>query len=133
MTAYLTMPIVPTVVGFDPRLQFVHEDDAVEVSRRAVLQRTSGTFNVAGHGTVLLSQVLRMLGRPVMPMPAAMVPVVGRSLSRGSWADFSRDQIRYLRSGRVLDTSAIGDELGFTGRYSTRQALEAFAEAVHRG
>ncbi len=132
MTAYLTMPVVPTVMGFDPRMQFVHEDDAVEVSRRAVLQRTSGTFNVAGRGTIVLSQVLQMLGRPAVPLPAGLLPAFGRSLSRGSWADFSRDQIRYLRSGRVLDTSAVAAELGFTGVYSTRQALEAFAQAVHR-
>jgi UDP-glucose 4-epimerase len=132
MTAYLTMPIVPTVMGFDPRMQFVHEDDAVEVSRRAVLQRTSGTFNVAGRGTIVLSQVLQMLGRPAVPLPAGLLPAFGRSLSRGSWADFSRDQIRYLRSGRVLDTSAVAAELGFAGVYSTRQALEAFAQAVHR-
>ncbi len=133
MTAYLTMPVVPTVMGFDPRMQFVHEDDAVEVSRRAVLQRTSGTFNVAGRGTIVLSQVLQMLGRPAVPLPPGLLPVFGRSLSRGSWADFSSDQIRYLRSGRVLDTSAVEAELGFTGVYSTRQAVEAFAQAVRHG
>jgi len=133
MTAYLTMPVVPTVVGFDPRLQFVHEDDAVEVSRRAVLQRTAGTFNVAGRGTIVLSQVLRMLGRPALPLPAGMLGTVGRSLSRGSWADFSRDQIRYLTSGRVLDTSAVEAELGFRGSHSSRQAVEAFAQAVRGG
>ena len=61
------------------------------------------------------------------------MPIVGRTLARGAWADFSRDQVRYLTYGRVLDTSAVEDELGFVPQYSSRQALESFAKAVqHR-
>jgi len=130
MTSYLTMPVVPTVLGFDPRLQFVHEDDAVEVTRRSVLQRSAGTFNLSGPGVVLLSQAIRRLGRVQMPLPASIMPAVGRTLARGAWADFSRDQVRYLTYGRVLDTSAVEDELGFSPQYSSRQALESFAKAV---
>lgn len=132
MTSYLTMPVVPTVLGFDPRLQFVHEDDAVEVTRRATLQRTSGTFNVAGDGVVLLSQALRRLGRPMVPVPAAIFPSVGRTLSRGAWADFSRDQVRYLMYGRALDTTAIETELGFHADYTSQAALASFVEGVQR-
>lgn len=132
MTSYLTMPVVPTVFGFDPRLQFVHEDDAIEVTRRATLQRTSGTFNVAGEGVVLLSQALRRLGRPMLPVPSTVFPTVGRTLARGAWADFSRDQVRYLTYGRVLDTSALDRELGYRMEYSSRAALGSFVEAVHR-
>lgn len=134
MTSYLTMPVVPTVAGFDPRMQFVHEDDAIEVTRRAVLQRSAGTFNLSGPGVVLLSQAIRRLGRVQLPLPAGVMPIVGRTLARGAWADFSRDQVRYLTYGRVLDTSAVEDELGFVPQYSSRQALESFAKAVqHHG
>lgn len=133
MTAYVTMPIVPTVAGFDPRLQFVHEDDAIEVTRRVVLQRSAGTFNIAGGGVTLLSQVLRSLARPALPLPTSLVPVVGRTLARGTWADLSRDHIRYLTYGRVLDTSAVERELGFRSSYSSAQAVHAFAQAVRRG
>lgn len=133
VTSYLTMPVVPTVAGYDPRMQFVHEDDAVEVTRRAVLQRTAGTFNVAGDGVVLLSQAIRRLGRPMLPLPASVMPVVGRSLARGAWADFSRDQVRYLTYGRVLDVSALEAELGFRCGYSSQRALDSFALAVGRG
>jgi len=132
MTSYLTMPVVPTVLGFDPRLQFVHEDDALEVTRRAVLQRMAGTFNVAGAGVVVLSQALSRVGRPTLPLPASLVPVVGRTLARGSWADFSRDQLRYLTYGRALDTQLIEQELGVRSSYSSRQALESFAKAAQR-
>lgn len=130
MTSYLTMPAVPTVIGFDPRLQFVHEDDALEVTRRVVLQRSRGTFNIAGNGVVLLSQAVRAMNRMMLPLPASVLPFVGRSLARGAWADFSRDQVRYLTYGRALDTSAAAQDLGFSPRYSSDQALESFAAAV---
>ncbi len=130
MTSYLSMPVVPTVMGFDPRLQFVHEDDAIDVSRRAVLQHSQGTYNVAGDGVVLLSQVVRQLGNVMMPVPAGLLPFLGRGLARGGWADFSRDQVRYLTYGRALDTSAARGALGFQTVYSSEQALAAFATGL---
>jgi len=132
MTSYLTMPLVPSVLGFDPRLQFVHEDDAIEVTRRIVLQRTSGTYNVAGEGVVLLSQALGRLGKPSLALPAALVPSVGKTLARGAWADFSRDQVRYLTYGRVLDTSLLQAEVGFVPEYTSEEALGAFVRGVRR-
>jgi UDP-glucose 4-epimerase len=122
--------VVPTVLGFDPRLQFIHEDDAVEVTRRVVLQRSRGTYNIAGDGVVLLSQAIRMMHRTMLPLPTAVLPFAGRSLARGAWADFSRDQIHYLTYGRALDTSAAAKDLGFQPNYSSEQALESLALAV---
>ena len=132
MTSYLTMPIVPTVLGFDPRLQFVHEEDALEVTRRVVLQRTTGTFNVAGDGVVLLSQALGRLGASRVPVPAVLVPSVGRTLARGVWADFSRDQVRYLTHGRVLDTTRVAAEVGFECQYSSDDAFGSFVRGSRR-
>lgn len=130
MTSYLTLPVVPTVAGFDPRLQFVHEDDAIEVTRRVVLQRSQGTYNVAGDGVVLLSQAIRRLNRVMVPVPASVLPFVGRSLARGAWADFSRDQMRYLTYGRALDTTAVARDVSFQAQYSSEQALASFVSAV---
>jgi len=131
MTSYLTMPVVPTVLGFDPRLQFVHEDDAIDVTLTTVVQRSRGTYNIAGDGVVLLSQAVRTMNRIMLPVPVSTLPFVGRSLARGAWADFSRDQIRYLTYGRALDTSAAADHLGFRPRFGSHEALASLATAVH--
>src|SRR6266508_2052695 len=48
VTRYLALPVVPTAFGFDPRLQLLHEDDAIEVLRLATLGDHPGVFNVAG-------------------------------------------------------------------------------------
>ena len=65
------MPIVPTSLGFDPRLQLLHEADAVEVLRLATRgDAPPGVVNVAGDGVVLLSQAVRRAGRVRLPVPA---------------------------------------------------------------
>ncbi len=59
------------MLGFDPRLQFVHEDDGVELLRRVALDDHPGVYNVAGDGVLLLSQCLRRAGRFWLPVPGA--------------------------------------------------------------
>ena len=53
---------MPTVLGRDARLQFVHLDDALEVLYRSVVEDHPGTFNVAGPCTLALSQAIRREG-----------------------------------------------------------------------
>ena len=60
---YLDHPVAPTVLGFDPRLQLLHEYDAVQAVTRAVRLRVAGAINVAGDGIVTLVQALRLAGR----------------------------------------------------------------------
>src|SRR3954452_713831 len=67
LTRYFSLPVVPTVFGFDPRLQFLHEDDAVEVLRRASIEDRPGIYNVGGAGVLLLSQAIRRAGRVSFP------------------------------------------------------------------
>src|SRR5438105_2668023 len=63
LTRYFSLPVVPSPVGYDPRLQFVHEEDAEEVLYRATREDHPGIFNVAADGVVLLSQAIRICGK----------------------------------------------------------------------
>src|SRR5262249_51391325 len=70
LTRYFELPVIPTVLGFDARLQFCHEDDALSSLHIATLGGPHGTFNVAGDGVLMLSQAVRRLGRPALPIPS---------------------------------------------------------------
>jgi UDP-glucose 4-epimerase len=118
--------VCPTVLGFDPRLQFLHEEDTAEVLLRTTLGPASdGTFNVAGDGVVLLSQAIRIAGKPALPIPEPLVNRVAELVGRT--VDFSPEQVRFLQYGRVADTSAAAGQLGFTPKWSSRHAFEDFA------
>jgi UDP-glucose 4-epimerase len=127
---YLSLPVLPTVFGYDPRMQFVHIDDVVRTIRIAAGDSHPGTYNVAGPGVLTLSQIARRLGRPTIPIPAFATTGLGQLLRRGGVADFTPDQLSLLTYGRVLDTERLGSRLGVKPEYSTAEALAAHAEAA---
>ncbi len=128
LTSYFSLPVVPTVLGFDPRLQFIHERDGLEVLWRTTLGDHGGTYNIAGDGVMTLSQAIRRAGRPSLPIPQPAAPWIGQALRRLGVADFSSEQVRFLSYGRVVDTSRMKDVLDFTPRYSTREAFDDFVD-----
>src|SRR5688572_124082 len=69
ITSYFRLPVIPTVLGHDPRLQFLHEHDLLAVLQHAALTGVAGTYNVAGDGVLMLSQAIRRLKRPSVPLP----------------------------------------------------------------
>nr|BFE85582.1 hypothetical protein GCM10020093_081830 [Planobispora longispora] len=126
LTRYFSQPLLPTVFGFDPRLQFVHEDDAVEVLRRTAMEDHPGTFNVAGDGVLLLSQCVRRAGLLSLPIPSPAFRLIG-DLARGAgMMDFSPEQLRLMCHGRVVDTARLVQALGWKPKFSTSAAFEDF-------
>ncbi|MHA3702844.1 NAD-dependent epimerase/dehydratase family protein [Jatrophihabitans sp. YIM 134969] len=126
LVRYFTLPILPTALGHDPRLQFLHETDAVEILRLAAVAPHPGVFNVAGDGTLLLSQAIRRAGKLPVAIPGPAVDTVSRWVRRSGLVDFSPEQLGLLSYGRVVDTTRVHDTFGFTPRYSSEQAFEAF-------
>jgi UDP-glucose 4-epimerase len=123
LTEYFGLPVLPTVAGFDARLQFLHEDDALEALRRATVGPACGVVNVAGDGVITLSQAARLSGRPVVPVPQLFSDVVGQMVRRLGVVDFSSDQVRFLSFGRGMDTTRMRQVLGLSPRFTTRQAF----------
>lgn len=122
MARYLRAPIVPSIWGYDPRLQFCHEEDALAILKRAVLEDISGTYNLAGDGAVYLSQAIRLGGR--IPMPIAPI-LVGAAMSAAKYAGFAildAHHLLTLRYGRVIDNARAKARFGAFG-YTTRDAI----------
>jgi UDP-glucose 4-epimerase len=126
MTRYLSLPVVPTVLGFDPRLQFVHISDGLDVLERAVSEDRHGSFNVAGPGVVLLSQALRRAGRARLPVPQLAGSSLGTVVRQFGLVDFSPEQLNFLAYGRVVDIGKLKREFGFEPRYGTLEAFDDF-------
>jgi UDP-glucose 4-epimerase len=134
LTRYFRLPVVPTVLGFDPRLQFVHEDDGIEVLRRMAVEDHPGIFNVAGDGILLLSQALRRAGRPSVPMPARTLGTLGDMARRfAGLSGFSPELFRWLTYGRVIDTAELARELAWRPKYGSEAAFGDFLQAQRLG
>jgi UDP-glucose 4-epimerase len=133
LTAYFKLPVIPTVLGFDPRMQFLHDTDLLDVIEHATLSDIAGTFNVAGGGVMMLSQAIRRLGRPSLPMPSFAMSSFGSAMRQARLADFSREQVAFLTYGRGVETTRMREVLGFTPSRTTAETFAAFADSVEPG
>lgn len=129
LTRYFSLPLVPTVLGFDARVQLLHEEDALAVLELACTAPAAGTFNVAADGVLLLSQAIRRAGRIAVPVPGQLTPTLARFVRGARLVDFTPEQVQYLNFGRVVDTSVLTRELGFRPRWTTQQAFDDFVTA----
>ena len=133
LARYMSLPIVPTQLGFDPRLQFVHEADATAALLKAALDPVRGAVNVAPEGSISLSRALRIAGRTELPVPH---PVFGPALSRLGGrlgvGSLYGDAVRLLRFGRGVDIRRLREELGFEPRFDAAETIRDFAERSGR-
>ncbi len=126
LTRYLRRPVIPTPAGYDPRLQLLHEADAVEALRIATVSARPGVVNVAGEGVISLTQLVRRAHRVRVPVPSPLLGAVGALVRNGGASEFATEEGRYLRFGRVVDTTRLHREFGFRPRWTTAQAVDAF-------
>jgi UDP-glucose 4-epimerase len=127
LSRYFSLPVVPTVLGYDGRVQLVHEQDALAVLERATRERLPGVFNVGGDGVLLVSQAIRRMGRIAVPLPRSVAATLGRLLCSAQLADYSLEHLQFLSFGRVLDTTRLRTEFGFVPRWTTAQAFDDYA------
>jgi UDP-glucose 4-epimerase len=125
----LSLPAIPCILGFDPRYQFVHEDDIVGVLERAVFEDLPGVFNVAGDGVLVLSEIASLLGKPLAPI----LPPWGTGLAaaglRLAGVRIPDEMAQQLRYGRGVDNRKL-KAAGVGLRYTTREAVQRFAEEL---
>ena len=130
LTDYFALPVVPVPLGYDARLQFVHEADAVGALLFATTGPSSGITNIAGAGVITVTQAAGLAGRPVLPVPMPAAGLFGLVLKRSGLADFSSDQVQFLAYGRGLDTRRMREVLGFEPVYTTRTAFEDYVRGI---
>jgi UDP-glucose 4-epimerase len=133
LAAYFKLPVIPTVLGFDPRMQFLNDTDLLDALEHATLSDIAGTFNIAGDGVMMLSQAIRRLGRPALPLPGFAVASFGSAMRQARLADFSREQVAFLAYGRGVDTSRMRDVLGYHPSRTTEEAFAEFAVSLEPG
>ena len=115
------------VLGFDPRLQFVHEDDVVHALEHAAFHVVPGTYNVAADGVLALTEAIGLLGK--LPLP--VLPPWGTGLLAGPLRRLGfripDEMINLLRFGRGLD-NRLYKATGFRYGYTSREAVVKLGE-----
>ena len=125
----LDAPAVLTVLGFDPLLQLLHQEDLAGVLKRVIDRPADGAFNIAAPGVLPLSAVLRLAGRNAVPLPAPLAYSAASLLWRlyGVGIGVSLDYLRYLW---VVDDERARSRLGFAPRYDVRSVVESYVSGL---
>ncbi len=128
VTRYFSLPVVPKLLGYDPLMQFVHEDDCLYAFERATLAPHPGVFNVVGRGVLPLSTILRLAGRRVVSLPSALLYRMAYYPAQGQTGDPPSAFYDYLRYLWVADGQRGWDAFGEPA-YSTKEAWISFVSA----
>jgi UDP-glucose 4-epimerase len=128
LTRALSMPVVPSLLGFDPRFQFVHEDDVVRALLFALERQLAGIYNVAGDGLLPWSEVAAICAKRTVPLPPYGAGLLRTPLS---WlgVDLPPELLDLLRYGRGVDNRRL-QRAGFRYGYTSAGTVEAFVEAL---
>jgi nucleoside-diphosphate-sugar epimerase len=103
---YLRRERVPTMMGFDPVMQFIHEDDLCEAIALSLEHDLRGVFNVTGSGQVPLHTAIKETGARAIPLPEPLFrPIFHRLFRLGFWP------IRQARSTISVPRDSLGKAL----------------------
>jgi UDP-glucose 4-epimerase len=126
-TRLLGLPIVPMILGFDPRYQFVHEDDVVRALAHVVENDLPGVYNVAGDGVLTLSEVAGLLGKTYLPVLPPWGTGFASAAVRRLGLNIPPEMLGQLRFGRGIDNRKL-KATGFGYRYTSRESVLRLGE-----
>ena len=121
------LPAVPGILGFDPRLQFIHEDDIVGCLEHAIHHELPGAFNCAGDGVLALSEVAGLLGKPFAPVLPPLATGVAAGVAGRLGIRLPAEVQRQMRFGRAVDNRRF-KATGYRYGYTTRETVQRLAE-----
>ncbi len=127
VTQILASPVIPTILGYDPLVQFLHEEDLLRAIHLGIRKDLHGEFNVVGHGVMPLSYAIKLAGRVNIPLVQFVAKPVLAALWQADLIEVPPHMLDYLRYLWVADGSKLEKEAGFVPKYSSREALESFS------
>jgi UDP-glucose 4-epimerase len=125
----MRLPVVPEILGFDPRLQFTHEDDVVGALVYATTTDAPGVYNVAGDGTLPWSEACRIVGKRRVPLPPVLTNLAVEPLRMLRIVDLPPEMLALLRYGRGVDNTRY-KQAGFRYRFTSAGTVEDFARGL---
>ncbi|HZQ27869.1 MAG TPA: NAD-dependent epimerase/dehydratase family protein [Acidimicrobiales bacterium] len=128
LTKALDLPMVPSIFGFDPLMQFIEEDDVIRSIEFAMRNQLSGIFNVAGDGRLPWSEVAALSGKRTFPLPAIGTGLAAAPLARLGLVDLPPEVLDLLRYGRGADNRRM-KQAGFSYGFTSAGAVESYAKA----
>ncbi len=128
-TRFLQRPVITTMMGFDPLVQFVHEEDVIASLKILVDEDHPGIFNLAGDGVLPLSRVIELAGKVNLQLTQIGFKTLVQALWLMDIAPAPASHVDFLRYICVVDNTKVKKVLGYTPKYTTKETLLSFIGA----
>jgi UDP-glucose 4-epimerase len=125
---YLRTPRVITMLGFNPMLQFMHEEDTAEALALAVESGLRGVFNVAGPGEVPLHVAIREVGARALALPEPLARTLIRRLFAVGLYPFPPGAIDYVKYTCTISGRRFEAETGFRPQFSLKETFRSLSD-----
>lgn len=125
-TSFLQNPVIPTVLGFDPLIQFVHEKDVLRALLKVIDQDHPGIFNIVAKGVLPLSRAIRLSGKVACPLPSFLLYPSAELLWNLNIGAVPGSHLNFLQYLCVADGKKAWRELKFQPIYTSEEALMSF-------
>ena len=127
---YMIPMIVMRLIGYDPDMQYLHEDDLGELMSICLRKDVPGVYNAASEGSLKFSDIISLSGKIPLPMPAGLISfflnlswklkLQSKSPPRG---------LDFIKYPIIMNTDKIKEATGFKFR-TTRQAVTEFLDSI---
>ncbi|MFC1974291.1 NAD-dependent epimerase/dehydratase family protein [Chloroflexota bacterium] len=129
VTAMFTSVMI-RLAGYDPLIQFVHEDDLVELVALLLERKHGGVFNVAGWGETRYSEIAKLFHRRTVVLPGGLLRfLLGLLWKLRLQKESPPVGLEFIKHPSIMSTQKLKDELGFEFKHSSREALLSFITA----
>jgi len=125
----LFKPLLVGIRGCDPPMQFIHEEDLVELLWRFVAEPHPGIYNVAGRESVRWSELARMAGRRFVWLPASVIYGVTELTWRLHLQNDSPSVgLGFVQWPWMVSTERVEQETGYRCKFTSEEALRSFLD-----
>ncbi|MCE2462713.1 MAG: NAD-dependent epimerase/dehydratase family protein [Dehalococcoidia bacterium] len=117
-------PVLLGVMGYNPPMQFLHEDDLAKLLHMLIIEPHPGTYNVAGEGVVHYKRMAQLSRRKLVSLPSAMAyPLTQMAWKLGIQKDSPAAGLDFIRYPILISTSKLKEATGFSCFYTSEEAL----------
>jgi UDP-glucose 4-epimerase len=126
VTRFFSRPVVPVMMGYDPLMQFVHEEDVVDAFKRAIDEDFPGEFNIVGDGVLPYSTVRALMGKLPLPLPHFLARPISQALWSTQVMDTPPTFLQFFRFMCVADGRKARQVMSFRPRYDIKATINDF-------
>ncbi len=127
---YLRLSVIPTLLGFDPMVQVIHQDDIVNAIVQALKPGTRGIFNLAGPPGLPLSRLVGLTGRPRIAVPHSIAKSAVSRLWKYRATSFPAPELDHIRYVCMVDDRRARDLMGYRHEHGIEATVRAIEDVI---